>query len=145
MTQVEMDELREVKWNFSSIKNFEARVKTILVRLHATVPNIMIIDGKAVEVGTVPVANATAHLILARFGKLAEILEVAVGASMGLSWLEVKGQPSAAALAIDGWMARGNSLDDLGELLYGEFLRASNPLAFQEREKSLEKQKAEMT
>jgi hypothetical protein len=105
----------------------------------------MIIDGKAVEVGTVPVANATAHLILARFGKVAEILEAAVGASTGLSWLEAKGKPSAAALAIDGWMARGNSLDDLGELLYGEFLRASNPLAFAEREKSLEKQKAEMT
>ena len=145
MTQVEMDELRTVNWNFTAIKNFEVRSKTILGRLHATVPNIMIIDGKAVEAGTVPVANATAHLILARFGKVAEILEAAVGASTGLSWLEAKGQPSAAALAIDGWMARGNSLDDLGELLYGEFLRASNPLAFAEREKSLEKQKAEMT
>ena len=45
MTQVEMDELREVKWDFTRIKNFEVRAKTILGRLHATVPNIMIIDG----------------------------------------------------------------------------------------------------
>lgn len=141
MVQVEMDELREVKWNFKNIKDFEVRAKAILGRLHVTIQNIMMIDGKPVEVGTVPIANATAYLLLARFGKVAEILEVAVGCSTGLSWLEAKGEPSAAAGAIDGWMARGNSLEDLAELLYGEFLRTSDPLAFAERERSLEKQK----
>lgn len=143
MAQIEMDNIRDVAWNFTAIKNFEQRAKAILSRLHVTIPNILLIDGKPVEVGTVPVANATALKLLASFGKMAEILEVAVGASTGLSWLEAKGQPSEAAVAIDGWMARGNRLDSLAELVYGEFLRASDPLAFKQREEALAKRNAE--
>jgi hypothetical protein len=141
-TMLEMDEPREIKWNFSAIKNFEMRSKMILTRLHVTIPNIVKIDGRAVEAGTVPIANATALRILGDFVKMAEILEVAVGAATGLSYLEIKGEPSPAAKAIDCWMAKGNSLDDLAETLYGEFLHASNPLAFARWQESRKKQEA---
>lgn len=127
---LDMDEEREVKWTFDAIKKFEMRSKVILTRLHVTIPNLARIDGRVVEAGTVPIANATALRILGDFVKMAEILEIATAAATGLSYLEAKGEPSPAAKAIDGWMSKGNSLDDLAETLYGEFLRASNPLAF---------------
>lgn len=133
MTQIEMDELREMVWTFLAIKNFEKRSKEILKRLGVEIPNIQVIDGKAMAVGTVPVANATAHMILGQFVRMAEVLEVAVAASTSLSWMEVKGQPSPAAVAIQGYMERGNSMDSLAELVYDEFLRSSDPLAFAKR------------
>jgi hypothetical protein len=133
MTQIEMDQLREMKWTFTAIKNFEHRSKEILKRLGVEIPNIQVLDGKPIAVGTVPIANATYQLIMSQFGRMAEILEVSVGASTGLSWLEAKGQPSAAALAIQGYTERGNSLDSLAELTYEELLRASDPLAYARR------------
>lgn len=139
---LEMDEPREVKWTFDAIKKFEQRSKAILTRLHVTIPNLARIDGRVVEAGTVPVANATALRILGDFVKMAEILEVVTGAATGLSYLEAKGEPSPAAKAIDGWMSNGNSLDDLAETLYGEFLRASNPLAFVRWQESRKKPEA---
>lgn len=139
---LEMDEPRELKWTFDAIKKFEQRSKAILTRLHVTIPNIVKIDGRAVEAGTVPIANATALRILGDFVKMAEILEVATATATGLSYLEAKGEPSPAAKAIDGWMSKGNSLDDLAETLYGEFLRASNPLAFVRWQESRKKPEA---
>jgi len=139
---LDMDTEREIKWTFDAIKKFEQRSKAILTRLHATIPNLARIDGRVVEAGTVPVANATALRILGDFVKMAEILEVATGAATGLSYLEAKGEPSPAAKAIDGWMSKGNSLDDLAETLYGEFLRASNPLAFVRWQESRKKPEA---
>jgi hypothetical protein len=129
-TILEMDEPREIVWNFRAIKNFEQRSKNILTRLQVTIPNIIIQDGKAVDGGKIPIANANANRIMASFVNMAEILEVAVGAATGLSYLEAKGEPSQAAKAIDGWLAGGKSLKDLGDTLYVEFVRTSDPLAF---------------
>lgn len=139
---LDMDEEREVKWTFDAIKKFEMRSKMILTRLHVTIPNLARIDGRVVEAGTVPIANATALRILGDFVKMAEILEVATAAATGLSYMEAKDEPSPAAKAIDGWMSRGKSLDDLAETLYGEFLRASNPLAFAKWQESRKKPEA---
>ena len=144
MTQIEMDELREIKWTFPAIKNFEQRAKAVLGRLKVEVPNIQIVNGIPHNVGNVPVANASAHHILASFGRVAEILEVAVAASTGLSWMETKGQPSPAAVAIQGWLEHGNSLDSLAELVYEEFLRASDPLAYARQIEMKEKRKQEV-
>ena len=130
MANFEMDEPREVKWDFKAIKNFEQRAKSILTRLQVKIPNIVIQDGRAVDAGMIPIANANATRIMASFINMAEIMEVAVGAATGLSYLEVKGAPSPAAKAIDGWLAGGKSLKDLGDTLYIEFVKASDPLAF---------------
>ncbi|MDD4776115.1 MAG: hypothetical protein PHG75_06365 [Syntrophomonas sp.] len=130
MTTLEMDEPREIRWDFRAIKNFEQRSKNILTRLQVAVPNIIIQDGRAVDGGKIPIANANANRIMASFVNMAEILEVAVGAATGLSYLEAKGEPSQAAKAIDGWLAGGKSMQDLGNELYKEFVRATDPLAF---------------
>jgi hypothetical protein len=129
-TILEMDEPREIRWDFRAIKNFEQRSKNILTRLQVTVPNIIIQDGRAVDGGKIPIANANANRIMASFVNMAEILEVAVGAATGLSYLEAKGEPSQAAKAIDGWLAGGKSMQDLGNELYKEFVRTTDPLAF---------------
>ena len=131
-----MDEAREIVWNFRAIKNFEQRSKNILTRLQVTVPNIIISEGRAIDGGHIPIANANANRIMASFVNMAEILEVAVGAATGLSYLEVRGEPSQAATAIDGWMERGNSMTGLGDTLYREFVRASDPLAFAQIEEA---------
>ena len=130
MTTLEMDEPREIVWNFRAIKNFEQRSKAILTRLQVTIPNIIIQDSRAVDGGKIPIANANANRIMATFVNMAEILEVAVGAATGLSYLEAKGEPSQAAQAIDGWLVGGKSMQDLGNELYKEFVRATDPLAF---------------
>lgn len=130
MTLLEMDEPREIVWNFQAIKKFEQRAKGILTRLQVKIPNIIVQDGRAVDAGQIPIANANAARIMASFVNMAEILEVAVGAATGLSYLEVKGEPSQAAKAIDGWLATGKSMKDLGDTLYVEFIRTSDPLAF---------------
>lgn len=137
-TILEMDEPREVVWNFRAIKNFEQRSKAILTRLQVKIPNIVIQDGLAVDAGTVPIVNANANRILASFVNMAEVLEVAVGAALGLSYVEARGEPSQAAVAIDGWLATGKSMKDLGDTLYIEFIRASDPLAFAEYQKAKE-------
>ena len=144
--KLEMDESREINWNFRAIKNFEQRAKAILTRLQVTVPNIIISEGRAIDGGHIPIANANANRIMASFVNMAEILEVAVGAATGLSYLEAKGEPSQAAKAIDGWMSHGNSMKDLGDTLYAEFIRATDPLAFtriQEAKENAEREKAE--
>lgn len=143
MTTLEMDEAREIVWNFRAIKNFEQRSKNILTRLQVTVPNIIISEGRAIDGGHIPIANANANRIMASFVNMAEILEVAVGAATGLSYVEAKGEPSQAAKAIDGWLANGNAMKDLGDTLYAEFVRASDPLAFARIQEAKEKAKAE--
>lgn len=143
MTTLEMDEPREIRWDFRAIKNFEQRSKNILTRLQVTIPNIIISEGRAVDGGKIPIANANANRIMATFVNMAEILEVAVGAATGLSYLEAKGEPSQAAMAIDGWLARGNSMKDLGDTLYAEFIRATDPLAFARIQEAKAKAEAE--
>lgn len=143
MTILEMDEPREINWNFRAIKNFEQRSKNILTRLQVTIPNIVIQNGRAIDGGTIPIANANANRIMATFVNMAEILEVAVGAATGLSYIEAKGEPSKAAQAIDGWMAAGKSMNDLGNALYAEFVRASDPLAFARIQEAKEKSEAD--
>jgi len=138
-----MDEPREINWNFRAIKNFEQRSKNILTRLQVTIPNIVIQNGRAIDGGHIPIANANSNRIMASFVNMSEILEVAVGAATGLSYIEVKGEPSQAAKAIDGWMARGNSMKDLGDTLYREFVRASDPLAFARIQEAKEKAEAD--
>lgn len=138
-TILDMDEPREIAWNFRAIKNFEQRSKNILTRLQVTVPNIVIQNGRAIDGGTIPIANANANRIMATFVNMAEILEVAVGAATGLSYFDVKGEPSQAAKAIDGWLAGGKSMNDLGNALYAEFLRTSDPLAFDRIQEAREK------
>lgn len=141
-TILEMDEPREIRWDFRAIKNFEQRAKGILTRLQVKIPNIVIQEGRAIDAGLIPIANANATRIMASFVNMAEILEVAVGAATGLSYLEANGEPSQAAKAIDGWLAGGKSMKDLGDTLYIEFVKASDPLAFARHQEALAKSEA---
>ena len=110
MTLIEMDEPREIVWDFAAIKNFERGAKEVLRR-----------QG-------VNVSQHIAKTIFINYGKQAEIIEVAVGAATRLSYVETKGQPSPAAEAIQGYLSReGTGLDDLAMSLYKAFLEAADP------------------
>lgn len=131
MTEIEMDELRNIKWTFSSMKRFEDRSRDVLVRQKAVIPNIVLVGGRPMEVGNpVPAANAVLHtgLILHKFLKEALILEAAVAATTGVSWVSGKnGEPSQAETAIEGYLSRGGNTEALCAIIYEEFLRVSNP------------------
>lgn len=112
MTQIEMDITRELNWNFRAIKNFEGAAKVLMRRN-----------------GVSNASEHTAKTILAGYGLQAEILEVAVGASTGLSWQEKDDNPSEVALAIDGYLKKqpSNSLETLGRAIYRAFLEQASP------------------
>lgn len=112
MTQIEMDEIRELLWNFQAIKRFEGAAKVLLRR-----------NG----VATAPEHNA--RTILVNYGILADILEVSVGAATGLSWQEKDDMPSEAAVAIDAYLKKQpeNGLETLNKAVYRAFLEQANP------------------
>jgi len=112
MTFIEMDETRELQWNFRAIKRFEGAAKVLLRRN-----------------GVANASEHTAKTILVSYGLQADILEVAVGAATGLSWQEKDDNPSETALAIDGYLKRQpeNSLETLGRAIYRAFLEQASP------------------
>jgi hypothetical protein len=106
---LDMDEIRELRWTFPAIKQFEERGRTILKRQG-------VLDAKA---------PAHAGGILAGYMRIADILEAAVAAATGLNGLD--GKQSDAGKAIQGYLDRGGDLESLQRAIYESYLMAADP------------------
>ncbi len=130
-TILDMDESRELKWNFGAIKNFEKRGREILKRLDLK-------NERGQPIATTPMH---AGFILANFLRISDILEAAVGAATGLSGLEgKKGEPSEASAAIDGYLQRGGSIETLQNEIYRAYLVSADPSSISEWEANRERE-----
>lgn len=127
---LDMDETRELKWTFGAIKTFEKRAREILKRLDVR-------DEKGRAVANIPMH---AGFILANFLRISDIMEAAVGATTGLSALEGKDSQSEAALAIDAYLDRGGSLEDLQRQIYQAYLVANDPSSLSDWKESLSRE-----
>ncbi|HPC90312.1 MAG TPA: hypothetical protein PLN19_01555 [Methanothrix sp.] len=124
---LDMDETRELKWTFGAIKTFEKRAREILKRLDVR-------DEKGRAVANIPMH---AGFVLANFLRISDIMEAAIGASTGLSALDGKDTPSEAAHAIDAYLERGGSLEELQRQIYRAYLVASDPSSLSDWEENL--------
>jgi len=105
---------KPLNWTFGAMKKFERDCKNILRRM----------DIK-------PAADHTGYL-LANYGRIADIMEIAVAASTGLSAQDgKKGEPSEASQAIDAYLEDGGSLEELQRGMYEAFLEKNNPSLIQ--------------
>ena len=105
---------KSMVWTFGAMKRFERDAKNVLRRL----------DIKPLHVHT--------GYLLANFGRIADIMEIAVAASTGLSAQDgKKGEPSEASQAIDVYLEDGGSLEELQRSMYEAFLEKNNPSLIQ--------------
>ena len=114
-----MDQERELRWTFSAIKTFEKRSREILTRLDVkTERGLPISKSGYIHAG----------YVLGNFGRLSDIMEAALGAAAGLKVLEGKdGAPSEAAQAMDAYLLKGGSLDDLQRALFESYQQSNDP------------------
>ena len=119
-----MDQERELRWTFSAIKNFEKIAREIFKRLDVkTERGLSITNGGSIHAG----------FVLGNFGRLSDVVEAAVGAAAGLDVLEGKnGGPSEAARAIDAYLEKGGSLDDLQRALFESYQQSNDPSSIAE-------------
>jgi len=121
---LDMDETRELRWDFRGIKTFEDRARNILRRQEVIQPGASIYAGG----------------VLANFIQMADILEAAIAAATGLSGLEgPKGDPSPATKAIQGYLDRGGNLDQLRKEVYHSYLVVNDPSSVLDWMKNLER------
>jgi hypothetical protein len=119
---LDMDEPRELRWNFRNLQRFEGRAKDILKRHEVFRPGMPIHTG----------------YILSNYIKIADILEAAVGVATGLSALEnKKGEPSEAAQAIQGYLEKGGSIERLQREVYHSYLMVNDPSLIGEWQENL--------
>lgn len=105
---------KSMVWTFGAMKRFERDSKNVLKRMDIR-----------------PLHVHTGH-ILANFGRIAEVLEIAVAASTGLSAQDgKKGEPSEASQAIDKYLDEGGSLEELQRAIYMAFLEKNDPSLIQ--------------
>ncbi len=114
---LDMDKTRELKWTFGAIKVFEKRARDILKSLDVR-------DERGRSVANIPMH---AGFVLANFLRISDIMEAAVGAATGLSAVDEKDMPSEAAQAIDAYIGRGGSLEELQQAIYRAYLVANDP------------------
>ena len=113
-----MDRERELRWTFGAIKTFEKRGREILKRL----------DIKNERGQAIATAPMHAGAILSNFLRIADILEAAVGAAIGVSAIEgKKGEPSEASDAIEMYLQHGGSIESLQNEIYRAYLQATDP------------------
>ncbi|MCK9569473.1 hypothetical protein M0R72_11085 [Candidatus Pacearchaeota archaeon] len=124
---LDMDESRELRWTFGAVKTFEKRSREILKRMD-------IKDDKGRSIANMP---THAGFLLANYLRLSDILEAAVGAACDISALDGKDGPSEAAIAIDGYLSRGGSLEALQQAIYRAYLVANDPSSLSEWEGNL--------
>ncbi|HPM26375.1 MAG TPA: hypothetical protein PLD96_03480 [Methanothrix sp.] len=121
---LEMDQTRELKWTFSAIKEFEKRSRELLKRLDVK-------NERGLQIAN----NGSIHAgyVLGNFGRLSDVMEAALGAAAGLGVLEGKnGTPSEAARAIDAYLEKGGSLDDLQRALFESYQHSNDPSSIAE-------------
>ena len=133
---LDMDETRELRWNFRALQKFESRAKDILKRHEIFKP------GMAVHAG----------YILSNFLKISDVLEAAVAAACDIDGIGKKDGPSEAAVAIQGYLDRGGSLESLQQKIYHSYLVVNDPslvavwqenIAREEETARINKEKAE--
>ena len=108
---LDMDETRELRWNFRALQKFESRAKDILKRHEIFKP------GMAVHAG----------YILSNFLKISDVLEAAVAAACDIDGIGKKDGPSEASQAIQGYLDRGGSLESLQQKIYHSYLVVNDP------------------
>jgi hypothetical protein len=109
---LDMDQTRELRWDFRSMQRFESRAKDILKRHEVFKPGLPI----------------HASFIIANYLKIADILEAAVAAACGISGLEgKKGESSEAVQAIQGYLDKGGDLETLQREVYHSYLVVNDP------------------
>lgn len=113
---LDMDETRELRWDFRALQKFENRAKDILKRHEIFRPGVPIFAG----------------FILSNYIKVADILEAAVAAACGIDGLGKKEEPSEAALAIQGYLDRGGNLETLQREVYHSYLVVNDPSSISE-------------
>lgn len=106
-----MDEERTLRWDFRSLQKFESRAKDILKRHEIFKP------GMGIHAG----------FVLGNYLKIADVLEAAVAAACGIDGLGKKDEPSEAAVAIQGYLDRGGSLESLTREVYHSYLVVNDP------------------
>jgi hypothetical protein len=115
---LDMDETRELRWNFRNMQKFETRAKDLIKRLDLKNDRGQPIYNMAINTG----------FVLANFIKIADILEAAVAAATGISGLEgKKGEPSEASVAIQGYLDRAGDLETLQREIYRSYLVVNDP------------------
>ena len=134
---LDMDEIRELRWNFRNMQRFESRAEDVLKRHEVFKPGLPIHTG----------------YVLANFLKIADILEAAVAAATGISGMEgKKGEPSEASVAIQGYLDLGGDLETLQREVYHSYLVVNDPssvgewkanVAREEETRQINKEKAE--
>jgi len=123
---LDMDTERILRWDFKAMQKFEQRAKEILKRHDAWQP------GKPLNTG----------YILANYGRLADIMEAALGAACGISAMDgKKGEPSEAAVAIQAYLDRGGNLEMLQRELYRSYLVVNDPSMIGDFEVRLKREK----
>lgn len=121
---LDMDQSRELNWTFTAIKEFEKRSRELLKRLDVK-------NERGLQIAN----NGSIHagFVLGNFGRLSDVMEAALGAAAGLSVLEGKGgTPSEAAKAIDAYLEKGGSLDDMQRALFESYQRSNDPSSIAE-------------
>jgi hypothetical protein len=108
---LDMDETRELRWNFRALQKFESRAKDILKRHEIFKP------GMAVHAG----------YILSNFLKISDVLEAAVAAACDIDGIGKKDGPSEASQAIQGYLDRGGDLETLAREIYHSYLVVNDP------------------
>ena len=108
---LDMDETRELRWNFRALQKFEGRAKDILKRHEIFKPGMHIHAG----------------YVLSNFLRIADILEAAVAAACNIDGVGKKDGPSEAANAIQGYLDRGGSLESLQREVYHSYLVVNDP------------------
>lgn len=133
---LDMDETRELRWNFRALQKFESRAKDILKRHEIFKP------GMAVHAG----------YVLSNFLKISDVLEAAVAAACDIDGIGKKDGPSEASQAIQGYLDRGGSLESLQQKIYHSYLVVNDPslvavwqenIAREEEAARINKEKAE--
>lgn len=108
---LDMDETRELRWNFRALQKFEGRAKDILKRHEIFKPGMPIHAG----------------YVLSNFLKIADIQEAAIAAACGLNGIAAKDGDSEASKAIQGYLDRGGSLEQLQREIYHSYLVTNDP------------------
>lgn len=117
-TILDMDQERPIKWTFAAIKAFEKRGLEILKR-----------HGIKDQRGQLVADTFIDARRLLEFLPIADMTEAALGATTGLSSLEQKESLSPAGLAIEAYLGRGKSIEDLHTALWETFFEVKDPSA----------------
>lgn len=127
-TILNMDKEREIKWTFGGLKVFSKRAREILKRNGARDVNGRLIAEVPADVQA-----------LLSFLAIEEITEAAIGATTGLSSLDgPKGEPSEASRAIEAYIARGGSLDDIHYAIWIAYYTVRDPLSLPKYRQTVE-------